>query len=60
MTERVQRLYREYLRAADMLVNKPPRDALARSFLKIRVQEITAYFDAITGGAWSKKTGGLK
>lgn len=59
LTERVQRLYREYVRVARTLVASPPADLLTRSYLKIRLQEIAAYFDAISGGYWSKKTGGL-
>jgi photosystem II stability/assembly factor-like uncharacterized protein len=59
LTERVQRLYREYVRVARILVTRPPANLLTRSFLKIRLQEIAAYFDAISGGYWSKKTGGL-
>lgn len=60
IAERIQRLYQEYIGTAKILVHRPPASELARSFLTIRLQEITAYFDAISGGFWSKQTGGLK
>lgn len=60
MAERIQRLYQEYQLVARRLVLDPPQDLLPRTYLEIRLQEITAYFDAISGGYWSKKTGGFK
>jgi hypothetical protein len=59
VAERVQRLYQEYVRVAKTLVTRPPADPLVFEYHKIRLQEITAYFDAISGGYWSEKTGGI-
>ncbi|MFH1131215.1 MAG: hypothetical protein V1754_07760 [Pseudomonadota bacterium] len=58
MTERVNRLYREYQLLAHSLAYAPPKEILAREFYKIRLQEISAYFDAVSGGFWSEATGG--
>jgi len=60
MTERLHRLYLEYQRVARILVLNPPANVLARHFHEIRLQEIAAYFDAISGGYWGKKTRGEK
>lgn len=60
MAERMQRLYKEYIQVAQTLISRPPAGALARDYLVIRLQEITAYFDGISGGYWSKKTGGFR
>jgi hypothetical protein len=54
MGERIHRLYVEYQRVARILVHSPPADRLTRANLEIRLQELTAYFDAISGGSWSK------
>jgi photosystem II stability/assembly factor-like uncharacterized protein len=59
LAERVHRLYMEYLKVARILVDNPPADLMVRRFHEIRLKEIIAYFDAISGGYWSKKTGGL-
>jgi hypothetical protein len=60
MAERVHRLYLEYKRVARTLALHPPANVLARQFHEIRLQEIAAYFDAISGGYWSKKTRGVQ
>ena len=54
LAERLNRLYQEYVRVARMMVHAPPADALTREYHKIRLQELTAYFDAVSGGYWSK------
>jgi photosystem II stability/assembly factor-like uncharacterized protein len=59
ITERVHQLYMEYKRVARTLVYNPPADELTRQFLTIRLQEITAYLDSVSGGYWSKKTKGV-
>ena len=58
LTERVHRLYLEYRRVAHTLAFRPPADLLAREFHEIRLQEIAAFFDGISGGFWSKAIGG--
>ncbi len=57
LTERVHRLYVEYRRNARILVFAPPADELTRQLHEIRVQEIAAYLDAVSGGYWGKATG---
>ncbi|MCA9666869.1 MAG: hypothetical protein KC503_14820 [Myxococcales bacterium] len=59
--DRMRKLYREYILVARTLAFSPPQDPITRQFLRIRIQEITAYFDAISSGYWSKKSkGGLR
>jgi hypothetical protein len=60
LTERVHRLYVEYRRVAHALAFRPPADLLTREFHEIRLQEIAAFFDGISGGYWSKATGGAR
>lgn len=57
LTERVHRLYVEYRRNARILVFAPPAHELTRQYHEIRLQEIAAYLDAVSGGYWSKNTG---
>jgi hypothetical protein len=57
LLDRVQRLYLEYHRVARTLCFAPPADELARQHLELRLQEIAAYLDAISGGYWSRHTG---
>jgi hypothetical protein len=57
MTERVLRLHSEYLAIARKMVFGPPRNVLARELEKIRLQEIAAFFDIVTGGWWTKQAG---
>jgi hypothetical protein len=56
---RVRRLYVEYRRVAYTLVYSPPAGALAHQYKVIRLQEIAGYLDAISGGYWNEKTGGI-
>lgn len=58
--DRVLRLYTEYRSVAHRLVYNPPADPLAREYDHIRLQEIAAFFDIVSGGYWSKATGGLQ
>ncbi|MCB9554985.1 MAG: hypothetical protein H6707_02700 [Deltaproteobacteria bacterium] len=60
ITERVNRLYRVYREVATRLALNPPAEPLAREFMRIRLQEIAGYFDGISGGYWSKKSGGIR
>lgn len=59
LTERVHTLYIEYRNTAHRLVYRPPADLLTREFERIRLQEIAGFFDSISGGYWSKATGGV-
>jgi photosystem II stability/assembly factor-like uncharacterized protein len=56
LSERVHRLYLEYRRLARILVYAPPADELVRQYHEIRLQEISAYLDAVSDGDWSKGT----
>ena len=56
--ERVHRLYQEYLRLYLTMKGAPPRDTNTRLHYEIRLQEISAYFDAISGGYWSRTSKG--
>jgi photosystem II stability/assembly factor-like uncharacterized protein len=58
ISEKVHRLYMEYRRVARILVYAPPAHQLVREYHEIRLQEIAAYLDAMSGGYWSKATGG--
>ena len=59
--ERVHRLYQEYLRLYIIMKGAPPNDAKTKMYHEIRLQEISAYFDAVSGGYWSRaSTGGFK
>jgi photosystem II stability/assembly factor-like uncharacterized protein len=58
LTDKTHRLYLEYRKVARVLVYAPPADELARQYLEIRLQEISAYLDGISGGFWGKATGG--
>jgi hypothetical protein len=49
----------EYRRVAYTLVYSPPAGALAHQYKVIRLQEIAGYLDAISGGYWNEKTGGI-
>jgi photosystem II stability/assembly factor-like uncharacterized protein len=60
MAERVHRLYMEYKRVSRTLVMAPPADPLTRANLEIRLQELTAYLDGVSGGGWSKHTRGAQ
>ncbi len=60
LTARVMRLYNEYIALARRMVSGAPQSLLARELERIRLQEITAFFDAISHGYWSKKTGGIR
>jgi photosystem II stability/assembly factor-like uncharacterized protein len=59
LSERVHRLYADYRRTAHRLVYRPAADPVVREFDRIRLQEIAAFFDAISGGYWSQATGGI-
>ncbi|MBK8481821.1 MAG: hypothetical protein IPL40_11675 [Proteobacteria bacterium] len=59
LAQQVQRLYAEYRSAAYRLVHAAPASLLEREHNRLRLQEIAAYFDAISGGYWSKATGGV-
>jgi len=58
LTEQTHRLYLEYRRIARLLVYEPPASELVRQYHEIRLQEITAYLDGLSGGYWSKAIGG--
>jgi photosystem II stability/assembly factor-like uncharacterized protein len=58
LTERLHRLYLEYRRISRVLVFAPPADEIVRQYHEIRLQELAAYLDAMSGGYWSKATGG--
>ena len=59
LTERVLRLHREYKRISHTLAFRPPSSLLAREFMRIRLKEISAFFDAISGDYWSAHVGGI-
>ena len=60
-TERVHRLYQEYMRLYIIMKGAPPKDPKTKMYHEIRLQEISAYFDAISGGYWSRASkGGTK
>lgn len=59
LSERVFRLYAEYRDTALRLVHRPPADRLIREYEHIRLREIAAFFDVISGDYWSKNTGGI-
>ena len=58
ITERIHRMYNEYRRVSLILAYHPPANAFVRMQHEIRLQEISAYFDGLSGGYWSKATGG--
>lgn len=60
LTTRVHRLYAEYVALARRMVRGVPQSAVASELERIRLQEISAFFDEISGGYWTKKTGGLR
>jgi photosystem II stability/assembly factor-like uncharacterized protein len=57
LTDRVHRLYLEYHRVARTLCFAPPADDLARHHLELRLEEIAAYLNAMSGGYWGRVTG---
>ncbi len=59
LTNRVQRLYSEYVALARRMVLGAPRSLLAKELERLRLQEIAAFFDIISHGYWSRKTGGI-
>ncbi|MCC6750027.1 MAG: hypothetical protein IT371_20345 [Deltaproteobacteria bacterium] len=59
LSERVARLYVEYKQLVKAEAFDPPRSELAREFRRIRLQEIAAFLDAVSGGYWSQVTGGV-
>lgn len=59
LSERVYVLHAEYEKTAHRLVHQPAGDPLAREFDRIRLQEIAAFLDAVSGGYWTKATGGV-
>jgi photosystem II stability/assembly factor-like uncharacterized protein len=54
LTDRISKLYPEYKQVARQLAMAPPANRLAREYLEIRLHEIAAYFDGISGGYWSR------
>ena len=60
LTTRVLGLYTEYRAIARRLVYGRAKDPIVDQFERLRLQELAAFFDAISGGYWSKKTGGIR
>ena len=58
--ERTSRLYNEYRRLALIMAYMPPKNAYVRINHQLRMQEISAYLNAISGGYWNRATGGEK
>jgi len=56
LIERVHRLYNEYRRLDRILTLAPPANEKVKIYHEIRLQEIAAYFDGLSGGHWSKAT----
>lgn len=59
LAQQVQRLYGEYRSTAYRLVHAAPASLVEREHNRLRLEEIAAYFDAISGGYWSRATGGV-
>jgi photosystem II stability/assembly factor-like uncharacterized protein len=58
ITARLNHLYIEYKHIARRMALAPPADPLVSELQMMRLQEISAYFNALSGGFWSK-AGGL-
>lgn len=58
ISTRLNRLYIEYKHIARRMALAPPADLLVSELQSMRLQEISAYFNALSGGFWSK-AGGL-
>ena len=58
--ERTSRLYMEYRRLALIMAYMPPKNTYVRINHQLRIEEISAYLNAISGGYWNKAIGGEK
>jgi len=59
ITERIYRMYGEYSVLLEKWMMSRPADAYASQMLKIRLEEISAFLDAVSDGYWSKHVGDL-